>query len=142
MKYAVLILRSLFGLMFVVFSLNYFVPFMPAQPTPPPEALAFVTALSSAKLLTLVKVVELVAGAALLADRFTPLALALLAPIVVGILGFHATLAPDGTGMSVVLVLVLGFLAYAYRAAYLPMLRARPATSAAGEASGVRAVAA
>jgi hypothetical protein len=70
-------------------------------------------------------------GALLLANRFVPLALALIAPVIVNIVAFHAFVQPSGAVMAgVVLVLEL-YLAWAYRGAYLPMLamRVKPGAS-------------
>lgn len=123
MKLLTPLARVVLGIAFVVFAANYFVPFLPAPAPPPPEALAFVGAFAASGLLTLIKVVELIAGLALIANRAVPLALALLAPILVGILGFHAALAPSGTALPAVLVVLELFLAWRYRAAFAPMLR-------------------
>jgi hypothetical protein len=118
--------RYLLGLAFVVFSLNYFVPFLP-QPSepPPPEAMTFIGAFASSHFLTLVKAIELACGLLLLANRFVPLALALLAPILVGITAFHALLEPSGLPIPAVLVALELVLAWAYRDAFAPMLHAR-----------------
>ena len=117
--------RILLGLAFVVFSLNYFVPFLPAPSPPPPEAGAFLGAFVSSHFLTLVKAIELACGLLLLANRFVPLALALLAPILVGITAFHALLEPSGLPIPVVLVALELVLARAYRQAFAPMLQPR-----------------
>jgi uncharacterized membrane protein YphA (DoxX/SURF4 family) len=88
------------------------------------EAVAFATALGeSGFIMPLTAVVELVAGIMLLVNRFAPLALALLAPLVVGIVGFHLLLEPSGAVIAVVLALVEIYLAWVYRHAFAPMLR-------------------
>jgi hypothetical protein len=117
--------RILLGLGFVVFAANYFVPFLPAQDPPPADALPFLGAFATSGFLTLVKVVELGAGLLLLSNRFVPLALALLAPIIVGIVAFHVLLAPGGLGIAIVFLALELVLAWTYRRAFLPMLRAR-----------------
>ena len=131
-----LLARVLLGLTFFVFGLNGFLHFLP-QPTPPPAAGAFFGALyASGYMLPLLKGTEVLAGALLLAGIFVPLALALLAPIIVNIVAFHLFLAPGNWG---VLALVLAselFLAWTYRAAFAPMLRVRtpvPARASAGQ---------
>ena len=128
------IARILLGLVFVVFSLNYFLHFLPDPKNPPAAAMAFAGAFMSAGYMTFIKVIELASGLALLANRFTTLALALLAPIVIGITIFHARLEPSGLPIAVLLVVLELFLAWSYRAAYAPMLRARvaPASEEAG----------
>ncbi len=52
---------------------------------------------------------EVVAGVLLLTGFFVPLALTLLAPVIVNIVAFHALLAPSGLGLGLlVLVLEIG----------------------------------
>jgi putative oxidoreductase len=119
------ILRILLGLGFTVFGLNYFLNFLPAQPPPPAEAGAFLGGLVSSKLLTLVKLIEVGGGLLLLSGFFVPLALALLAPILVGMVFFHAMLAPSGIGPAAALMLIEIALAWFYRDAFAPMLRAK-----------------
>lgn len=122
--------RVLLGLGFVVFAANYFVPFLPAQDPPPPEAMPFLVGFAGSGLLTLVKVIELGAGLLLLSNRFVPLALALLAPIIVGIFAVHALLMPAGLPIAVVFLALELVTAWSYRNAFAPMLRAKTTASA------------
>lgn len=119
------IARTLLGLMFVVFSANYFHAFLPQPAPPPPEAMSFAGALVTSGLLTFVKVIEMVAGLALLANVFAPLALALLAPIVVGIAFFHIVLAPAGLPIALAALALEIYTAWSYRKAFAPMLKLR-----------------
>jgi hypothetical protein len=118
--------RVVLGLLFFVFGLNYFLNFLPAPSEAPPEsALTFLGGLTaSGYVFPLIKSIEVAAGVALLANRFVPLALTLLAPIIINIAAFHFLLAPAYALPVVILTLEL-FLAWSYRAAFLPMLRAR-----------------
>ena len=117
--------RVALGLIFFTFGLNFFLGFLPAPPPPPAQALAFVGGLmAGGYLFPLIKTIEVVAGAALIANRFVPLALTLLAPIIVNIAAFHFLLAPS-YAMPVVLIALELYLAWRHRAAFLPMLRAR-----------------
>jgi putative oxidoreductase len=116
--------RILLGLGFIVFALNYFVPFLPAQPPPPAEALPFLGAFAASGFLTFIKVIELGAGLLLVANRFAPLALVLLAPIIVGIALFHILLAPAGTPMALAFVALEVVAAWGFRDRFAPMLRA------------------
>ncbi|WP_438022870.1 DoxX family protein [Sorangium sp. So ce233] len=126
--------RTLQGLVFLVFGLNGFLNFLPHPPVPEAAA-SFAGALAaSGYLLPLLKGTEVVAGALLLSNRYVPLALALLAPIVVNIVAFHTFLAPANPVAWLVLALEI-YLAYAYRAAFRPMLAARVDAGAA-ERSG------
>ncbi len=119
--------RILLGLAFFVFGLNGFLHFMPA-PAPPPAAAQFGGALlATGYMFPLIKGTEVVAALLLLGNRYVPLALTLLAPILVNIIAFHAFLAPAGIGLGLVLLALELYLAWTYRDAFLPMLRARTA---------------
>jgi hypothetical protein len=67
---------------------------------------------------------EVLAGLLLLTGRFVPLALTLLAPIVVNIALFHLFLVPALPMVVLVLTLEVS-LAWAYRRAFAPMLGAK-----------------
>src|SRR5580692_7855549 len=88
-RYAPTVARVLLGVVFFVFGLNGFLHFIP-QPPPPAPAGAFFSALfATGYMLPLVMGTELLVGVLLLANRFVPLALALVAPIIVNIVAFH-----------------------------------------------------
>ncbi|MES1209521.1 MAG: DoxX family membrane protein [Pseudomonadota bacterium] len=125
--------RLLLGLVFTTFGLNFFLHFLP-MPPPPPKALAAMMGLmANGYLMQLAHATELVAGVLLLTGLFVPLALTLLAPIIVNIVAFHLAVAPSGLGLAVVVLALEIGLAWAYRAAFAPMLRARtPLAAAAG----------
>jgi uncharacterized membrane protein YphA (DoxX/SURF4 family) len=117
--------RLFMGLVFTVFGLNFFFHFIP-MPPPAPRAAAFMGALaSSGYLLQLVHGVEVAMGVLLLANRFVPLTLTILAPIIVNILAFHLAVAPEGLPIAVVALALEVYLAWTYRAAFAPMLRSR-----------------
>ena len=112
--------RVVFGLAFFVFGLNGFLDFIPHPQTPPPEgAMQFAMALfRTGYMFPLIKGTEVLAGVLLLTNRFVPLALVLLAPVLVNIVAFHAFLAPAGMPIAL-LALVLGvYSAWNERAAY------------------------
>ena len=117
--------RILLGLIFFVFGLNFFLHFIP-QPPMPQAAGAFAGAMfATGYLFVLLKVVEVTAGLLLIVGRYAPLALALLAPVVVNIILFHAFLAPSGMPLALVVLALELYLAWSYRKAYRPMLAAR-----------------
>ena len=122
--------RVLLGLMFAVFGLNGFLNFIPAPATPPPEgAMAFGIALmKTGYMMPLIKGTEVLVGVLLLLNRFVPLALVVLAPVVVNIVAFHAFLAPAGLGMTVVIVGLQLYLAWNYRSIYGLLLTTRAQT--------------
>ena len=120
--------RSLLGLMFFVFGLMGLLNLMPPPPpeTLPPKLVAFSTAMmNTGFLFQLVKGTEVVVGALLLLNRFVPLALALIAPVIVNIVAVHVFLAPSGLVMALVILALEIYLAWAYRSAFRPMLGAR-----------------
>lgn len=115
--------RVLLGLIFVVFGLNGFLGFIPL---PPHEGAAaeFMGGLAAAGyFFPLLKGTEIAVGLALLANRFTALALVVLAPITVNIVAFHS-LAPEGLPLAILIVGLQGGLAWHLREAYRPLLTA------------------
>ncbi len=112
MKIAVLIARILLGLLFAVFGLNGFLHFIPQQSPPTGLAGQYVAALFVSHYLVVVFLLELIGGLLLLANRFVPLALVLLGPVVVNILLFHVCLAPKGLPMAL-FATVLWFVIFA-----------------------------
>lgn len=101
MKTVSLLARLLLGLIFLVFGLNGFLNFIPM---PPPTGVAgqYMGALFVTHYLVAVFLLQLTGGALLLANRFVPLALVLLGPVVVNILLFHALMAPAGLPLALV----------------------------------------
>lgn len=126
-RHVTTVVRILFGLMFTVFGLNGFLNFIPAPAAPPPEgAMTFAIALmKTGYLMPLIKGTEVLAGVLLLLNRFVPLALVLLAPVVVNIVAFHVFLTPGQWTMAIVILALELSLAWAYRSAYRPLLTAR-----------------
>jgi uncharacterized membrane protein YphA (DoxX/SURF4 family) len=121
--------RILLGLVFFVCGLDGFLHFLPQPTEPPPEAaMSLAIALfKSGYLFPLIKGTEVAAGALLLANRFVPLALVVIAPVIVNIFAFHAFLAPSGIALAGALVVLEIALAYAHRDAFRGVLAARPA---------------
>jgi hypothetical protein len=114
--------RIVLGLVFFVFGLNGFLQFLP-QPALPEAAIPFVTGLASTGyMFPLLKGVEVIAAIMLLTSFMVPLALALLAPIIVNIALFHVFLVPGWPMVALLLGLEL-YLAWSYREAFAPMLK-------------------
>lgn len=103
MKIAVFIARVLLGLLFLVFGLNGFLHFIP-MPLPPGMAGQYLGILFVSHYLTVIFLVEVVGAVLLLANRFVPLALILLAPVLVNILLFHLFMAQSGIPLALVAV--------------------------------------
>jgi uncharacterized membrane protein YphA (DoxX/SURF4 family) len=119
--------RVVMGLIFAVTGLNGFLNFLPQPSTPMAEgAGAFAIALvNTGYMMPLAMGTQVIVAALLLSNRFVPLALALVAPVVVNIVAFHAFLAPDGVPVAVLVVALEVYLAWTYRKAYRPMLAMR-----------------
>ncbi len=119
--------RILLGFGFLVFGLNGFFHFIPEPKEPMPEgAVAFVGALiKSGYMMPLIATTEALVGLLLLANRFVPLALVLLAPLLVNILLFHLCLAPSGTVVALVVLALELYLAWSYRRCYCAVCAAR-----------------
>jgi uncharacterized membrane protein YphA (DoxX/SURF4 family) len=115
------VLRSVLGLIFVVGPLGTALHWF-AEPELPPGGTAFVTALmQTGYMLPLVWTTEIVAGGLLVLGRLVPLALVLLAPVIVNIVAFHIFLAPGGLAITVLLGALEIALAWQHRAAFRPL---------------------
>jgi uncharacterized membrane protein YphA (DoxX/SURF4 family) len=124
-RYLPAIVRILLGLAFLVFGLNGFLNFIPTPKEMPADVMTVAGGLMKGGYMYVVAGVEILVGVMLLLNRFVPLALTLLAPIVVGILTFHIFVDPAGIGPGVVVLLMELYLAWTYRHAFRPMLAAR-----------------
>jgi hypothetical protein len=74
---------------------------------------------------TVVSAVEVIVAVLFLINRFVPLALALLAPIIVGILTFHIKMQPATIVPGIIVAILELYLAWSYRSAFRPMLAAK-----------------
>ena len=125
MKIAMTIVRTLLGLLFLFASVTYFFTLI----TPPPmegsikmfnEGLA-----ASGYFFTLLKVTELICAVLLIVGRFVPLALVILAPIIINIFMVHLFLDRTGMPIAIFVVVAAAFLAYCYRGAFGPLFVSR-----------------
>lgn len=90
MKYAVIIVRVLLGLVFVVFGSNGFLHFMGPTPVIPGDAGAFIGALVNSGYIYFIAGLEVIGGLLLLlGGRFVALGLTALGPVIVNIMLFH-----------------------------------------------------
>src|SRR5258708_18179992 len=123
MRIAVIIARSVLGLVFFVFGLNGFLHFIP-NPPPPAAVGAFFGALfATGYMLKLIFGTQVIGGALLLLGVAVPFALTILAPVIVNIIAFHIYLSPDPMAMGIALTVAALelFLAWYYRAAFEPL---------------------
>ena len=124
MKIVVVGARILLGLLFTVFGLNHIVPFI-HDSVPPGDAATMLGLMVEHHWFLLYGVVEAAGGLMLLAGRFVPLGLTLLAAMITNIVLFNATLMPKSVPMSLVVGLLELFLVYAYRASFAGIFAAK-----------------
>jgi putative oxidoreductase len=110
MKIAALISRLLLGLIFVVFGLNGFLQFI-HMPPPTGVAAQFFGAIFASHYYVVIFGIQVIGGLLLLLNRFVPLALVLLAPVIVNIFFFHALMATAGLPLAIVVVILWTILA-------------------------------
>ncbi len=122
-----MIAQALLGLVFFVFGLNGFIGFLPL-PEFEGDAADYMGGLAAAGyFFPVLKLVETVSGLLLLLRLFSPLALVLLAPVVVQILLFHLFLDLAGLPMAIVITLLQAYVGFGvYREAFAKVLQPKP----------------
>jgi hypothetical protein len=124
MKITTVIARSLLGFIFLVFGLNGFLHFIPAS-LPSGTAGQFVGALFVSDYLVVVFLLQLVGAMLLLINRYVPLALTLLAPVIVNILLFHLLMALAGLPLALVVTVLWIIVFLSVRSAFDGLLQPR-----------------
>ena len=125
MKIAMIIVRTLMGLLFLFASITFLFKLFPI---PPMEGTVktFNEGLNSVGyFFPMLKVTELICGLMLVSGRFVPLATVILAPIIINIFMFHTFVDRSGFPVAVFLVLANIFIAYYYRDAYRGLLKSK-----------------
>ncbi len=122
MKITATIARYLMGLVFVVFGLDKFFHFFPQPPLPGGLAGQFMVVFVATKYAMLVGAFEVVGGLFLLANRYVPLALAFLAPVIVNILFVNAAMVPQGLPVSIVVTVCWIIVYLRVRPSFAPLL--------------------
>jgi putative oxidoreductase len=117
MKTSILVARLLLGLIFLVFGLNGFLHFIP-MPLPSGVAGQFMGAIFVSRYLLVVASLQVLTAVLLLINRYVPLALALLAPIIVNILLFHVLMAPSGIALAVIVTVLWSLVFVGVRSAF------------------------
>jgi len=118
-----MVLRILLGIFVLVFGINKFAGFIP-----PPEGLSetagnYFGALTSAKTMALVGIVEIVAGLALIFNKYGALLALILMSVSVNAVLFHAALDPTANIAPAVLLLALNIaVLFGYKDKYKDLL--------------------
>ena len=115
MKIAALIARLLLGLVFFIFGLNGFLQFIPAPPLPAGTMGQFAGALVASHFIYVVAAIQVAGGALLLVNRYVPLAMVLLGPVIVNIFFFHLLMDRHGLPLAIVVVILWGILFLRHR---------------------------
>ena len=68
---------------------------------------------------------QLIAGVLLLVNRYVPLAVAMLAPVIVNILTFHALMAPSGLPLALFVAVLWAVVFLEVRPAFATLFQAR-----------------
>ena len=123
MRIASVIARYLTGVTFLVMGLNGFLNFIPL---PPPGGIAgqFLGALYVSHYLWVIFGFQVIAALLLLANRYVPLAVAVLAPVIVNILSFHITMAPSGLPLALFVTVLWAVIFVDVRKAFTGLLQA------------------
>lgn len=119
MKIVEWIARILVGFIFVFFGSNLMFHFLPNPPLPPGPAKDFTTVLFVTHYVVVVGFFQFLGGILLFINRFVPLGLAILAPMLVNIVTTHLLVMHGGIFPVPTLVVLLWlFLFWRYRAAF------------------------
>src|SRR3982074_3750721 len=99
MRSASTIARYLLGIIFLTLGLNGFLHFIPM---PPPAGVAgeFFGAIFNSGYWVVIFLLQVITAVLLLINRYVPLALTMLAPVIVNILCFHVFMAPSGLPLA------------------------------------------
>ncbi len=115
MKIVNIIARILLGAAFTLFGLNGFLQFLNMGPMPTGLAGQFLGALALSHYFWVVAALQVAGGVLLLVNRFVPLALVLLGPVIVNILLYHIFLNPAGILMAIIVTVLWFIVYYAHR---------------------------
>ena len=116
------VVRVLLGVFFVVFGLNYWFQFIPT-PSPSGDAARFMGLLAGSSYLTVVKVLEVAGGLALLVQR-TALGVLRLGPVLVNILLYDILIVGEWNPVVLAASALAIILLFKERARFAPLLRA------------------
>jgi len=123
MKIASHIARCLLGLIFLLFGLNGFFNFL-HMPGPSGVAAQFFGAIFVSHFYVVLFLLQIVPALLLLANRYVPLALTILGPIIFNIVCIHVFMVPAGLPLAIVVTALWFLVAYSVRSAFSGILAA------------------
>jgi len=124
MKIVVVIARILLGLIFVVFGSNIFLNFIPAPPMVGPIK-DFNAIMQSTHYILMVGFFQVLGGLLLLINRYVPLALTILAAMIVNILTTHLLVMHGGFPIPIFVVILWFLVFWQVRAAFTGIFQAK-----------------
>jgi putative oxidoreductase len=123
MKIASLIAHYLLAVIFLVFGMNHYLNFIPTGPMPTGIAGQFFGAFLASHYMYVVAFFEVVSAILLLVNRYVPLALVVLGPIIVNILITQILMAPNTAIVGAVVAILWCLAAWRVRSVFFPLLR-------------------
>jgi len=127
MKIVLAVTRIFLGLFLLANGLNFWFHWLPITPPDSEAATRLMDGLVFSGLFGVVKYVEVICGVLLLANRFVPLALALMLPlsVVIGYVDFILIGSREASIYALLLLLPQALLMVAHLRSYLPLLAMR-----------------
>ena len=126
MKIAATIARYLMGIIFLVFGSNMFLHFIPNPPIPPGPLADFTRAFAVSHYDFAIGFFQVVPAILLLINRYVPLALTVLAGVIINIDITHITMAPSGLPMAAIVSLLWLLVFLRVRSNFAPIFEPVP----------------
>ena len=127
MKVTSVTARYLLALIFLVFGMNHYFNFIPMGHMPAGTAGQFLGVLIVSHFMYVVAFFEVAAAILLLINRFVPLALVILGPVIVNICLTSLLMTPHGSPMGAILLILWLLAAWRVRSVFFPLLQQRVA---------------
>ncbi len=116
--------RIIYGLILVVFGLNKFLNFIPPLEAPDAANSFFMALVATGYMMAFIAIVEIIAGILLLTNKYVPLALVIVFPVMLNALLFHLFLDPANIVLALLAVALNIYLFFAHKSRYDGVLSA------------------
>ena len=127
MKITSLIARLLLGALFLFAGVNHIHSFFPPQPLPPGPVGQLEGGMMATGFMLMVGICEVLPALLLLANRFVPLALLVLAPIIFNIIVINFMMSPMSIFFGILLIALWCLTAWRVRSVFFPLVRPKVA---------------